>query len=604
LDSLEEFPFDQTERVISVESFAAGEKKICVISFSGVEQLSTLSRFRLEVVTRGRALKPSEALGQKLGVAIRFRKEVRKFHGVISRFEVLRTSVRGHHLHLFELSPPAWLMGLNQRFRIFEEKASHEIVSQVTNEASVQADIMSLGNTREYWVQYGESDLAFISRLLEEDGQFYRFDHSSPDCTMIGGDGKSSYTAAAHEELEYGDFLTSWQPQYRIGPSAFKHGAWDYQSVASMQETANGLPKTQPPGLEERQFFEFPGRHETGAEASRLSEIRMAEREAQLVAINGSSTTPTMEVAAKFKVRDHVLDMPASGETSDTYVVTRVDHRARDASGLPFDGDRDYDNSFACMPADLDFRPPRVTPRPYARGPQTGMVTDTPDDQGRARVQFPWEDQGVSRWVRVAQTWAYDKMGTQFLPRVGSEVVVEFLHGDPDHPIIVGMVYNGNNSLLYDQPGKKTQSGVRGANWGDSGVPDTSNELRFEDQEGSEEIYIHAQKDFRRVVVNDDNLQVQQGNRTLEIQQGNVKETLSMGDHDLNIDMGKSTVDAMQSITMTVGQSSITIDQKGVTIKGMMISIEGQITVDVKALLTTVKADALLTLKGGITMIN
>ena len=204
----------------------------------------------------------------------------------------------------------------------------------------------------------------------------------------------------------------------------------------------------------------------------------------------------------------------------------------------------------------------------------------------------------------MAQTWAYDKMGAQFLPRVGSEVVVEFLHGDPDHPIIVGMVYNGKRELLYKQDDNKTQSGIRGANWGESGIPDTSNELRFEDKKGSEEINIHAQKDFRRVVVHDDNLKVETGNRTLEIDQGNVHETVKMGNHHLNIDLGEHTTEAFQSITLKVGQSTIVIDQTSISLKSMLINIEGQIQVSVKGLLTTVNADTILTLKGAITMIN
>lgn len=602
--NLEDFEFKQEERIISVEAFAPGPKKLCVISFEGTEELSALSRFRLEVVTKGRPLKPSEVLGQKLGIAIRFRKEVRQFHGIISRFEILRTSLRGLHLHLLELSPPAWFLTLNQRFKIYPEKASHEIVDQVLTDGNVQHDIKSLGDQREYWVQYGESDFNLIARLLEEEGQFFRFDHSTPDCKLIGGDGKSDYTAAKHETLELNDFLESWQPIYRMGAGKFKHGAWDYQAVASMEANANGLPPTQPSTGGERAFFEFPGRHETDSEGARFATTRMAEQESEFVWIAATSTTPLLEVGGKFKVKDVTVEMPKDGETADSYVITRVDHRARDASSMPFEGERGYDNSFTCMPATLDYRPARVTPRPYIRGPQTALVTETPDDQGRAKVKFPWEEEGVSRWVRVAQTWAYDKMGTQFLPREGSEVVVEFLHGDPDHPIIVGMVYNGKNDLLYSQPGNKTQSGIRGANWGSSGVPDTSNELRFEDLEGSEEIYIHAQKNFRRVVVQDDDLKVEKGNRTLETDMGNVKETVKMGNHDLKVDLGKTTSEAMQSITLKVGQSTIVIDQTSITLKSMMISIEGQIQVQVKGLMTQVNGDAMLMLKGGITMIN
>jgi type VI secretion system secreted protein VgrG len=193
------------------------------------------------------------------------------------------------------------------------------------------------------------------------------------------------------------------------------------------------------------------------------------------------------------------------------------------------------------------------------------------------------------------------------------------------------MVYNGKNKLPFSVPDNKTQSGIRGANWDAAGVADKSNELRFEDKSGSEEIYIHAQKDFRRVVYHDDLLKVDTGNRTLQIVQGNVSETvdqgnkslqvkqgnldqkldqgnysikLSMGDHTLKLDMGQSTTDAMQSITLKVGGNSIVIDQTGITIKGIMVSIEGQAMLEAKSPMSTVKGDGMLTLKGGITMIN
>jgi type VI secretion system secreted protein VgrG len=256
------------------------------------------------------------------------------------------------------------------------------------------------------------------------------------------------------------------------------------------------------------------------------------------------------------------------------------------------------------MPADLNFRPPRVSHRPFIRGPQTAMVTDGPDEYGRSKVKFPWDQDDQSRWARVGQNWAYNQMGTQFLPRIGSEVVVEFLNGDPDQPLIVGMVYNGKNKLPFSVPANKTQSGIRGANWDAAGTADKSNELRFEDKSGSEEIFIHAQKDFKRVVVNDDTLTVEQGNRKLDTQTGNVTETIGQGNHSLKIDAGSSKVEAMQSITLKVGDNSVVIDQTGVKIKGIMVKIEGSATCNMKSPMTEVDGDGMLTLKGGVTMIN
>ena len=408
------------------------------------------------------------------------------------------------------------------------------------------------------------------------------------------------------------DTLVSWQPQYRIGAHAFKHTAWDYKAVANMDASSNGVPPSHPPGVSGRDVYEFPGRHETNDEGDSYATRRMAEQEAQAVQIPASSEHILIEAGRKFKIKDGSVDL-LNGDTSEEYLVVKVEHRARDTTEMPFEGGVSYVNDFVAIPAQFDYRPPRVTPRPYIRGPVTAIVVDTPDDLGRCKVKFPWDPDDQSRYVRVAQVWAYNKMGTQFFPRIDSEVVVEFLDGDPDHPIIVGMVYNGKNAPPFDVPGNKTQSGFRGANWGSPGTPDVSNELRFEDKEGSEEIYINAQKDMRRVVQNDDTLTVTQGNRTKEIKQGNVTETLDMGnhttelkmgDHALKVDLGKTTSDAMQSITLTVGQSSITIDQMGVTIKGMMISIQGTVQAEMKAVLTTVNADAILTLKGGLTMIN
>ena len=603
MSGLEDIKLDKLERLITVETFAPGVNKIVVSAFDGVEELSALSRFRLELVSRGRALKPSEILGQKLAVAIRSQGVVRKFHGVVSRFESLQTQMREFHLHVAELVPPAWLLTLNQRCRIFVDQKARDIVAKVLREGGVKAQIKSGGEQREYIVEYAESDFAFVARLLEDEGLFYRFDHDDAGCTMIIGDGSADYLRGS-QELLIGHDIDRWQPQYRVGASSFGHTAWDYKAVSGMDANAKGLTRLQPPGLPERKLYEYPGRHETKGDADRMAKARIAEHEAGLVWVVGEGGNPTLRAGGTIKVKDHVLDLPASNQTAAEYVVTRVEHHVRDSEDLPFERERRYGNEFLCIPANQDFRPPRVTPRPCIRGPQTATVTDTPDDMGRAKVKFHWEEEGVSRWARVAQVWAYNKMGSQYLPRIDSEVVVEFLNGDPDHPIIVGMVYNGKNKPPFDVPANKTQSGIRGANWDAAGVADKSNELRFEDKSGSEEIYLHAQKDFRRVIVQDETQKVEMGNVTNTIDMGNLSTKLKMGNHDLKLDLGASMTEAMQSITLKVGANSITIDQTGVTIKGIMVKIEGTAMLNAKAPMTNVSGDAMLILKGGLTMIN
>jgi type VI secretion system secreted protein VgrG len=640
VSELEEIEIDQTGRLISVEASPLGTKRMLVCAFEGREELSRLSRFRLEVVTLGRPLKPSEVLGQKMTVALRVLGEVRKFSGVIGSFSAMSTAIRDEFLHVMELVPPAWLLTLNQRCRIFHDQKATDIVDQTLHDAGLDSQVKSAGEEREYCVQYAESDFNFIARLLEEEGLFFRFDHEDDSCPILVGNGVADYQRMSPDTLEVNRDVLKWQHNYCVGPSNFRHGDWDFKAVNVIEGKANSLSKVQPPGLPERAFYEYPGSFATSDAGGHLARARMEEREAQFVRIEASSVTTVLRTGAKFKLQDHTVDLPAKDQKADQFVVLSVEHACRDFSGCSFEGPTGYSNEFTCMPADLGFRPARITAKPRITGPQTATVTDGPDEFGRAKVRFHWFADDTSRWTRVAQSWAYNQMGTQFLPRIDSEVVVDFLGGDPDQPIIVGMVYNGNNKLPFDVPANKTQSGVRGANWGDAGVADTSNELRFEDRSGSEEIYLHAQKDFTRVVVNDDALTVEQGNRTVDIKQGNLEVTvdtgdystkvktgnhstevsmgdhstkvsmgnhstkLSVGNHELKMDVGSSTVEALQSITLKVGQNSLTIDQTGVSIKGLMVKVEGQIMLDMKSPMTTVNADALLTLKGGITMVN
>lgn len=640
LADLEDIGLDQDQRLISVQRSPVGNKKILVSAFDGVEELSALTRFTLEVMTLGRALHPSEMLGQKLTVALKIRGNVRKFSGIVSSLRVMRSTVRDHFLHLVELVPPLWLLTLNQRCKLYHDEKAADIVAQVIQDAGLSSQLKTSGAKREYTVQYCESDFNFISRLLEEEGLFYRFAYEDANCPIVTGDAASDFIKMDPYELDFSDDIDRWQPNYQVVASTFKHTAWDFKAVEVMEGSANSLAKAQASGFAARPFYEYSGRFATADQGKQLARARMEEQETRVAAISGNSTSVAPQAGAKFKIKNHMIDLPGADSASDTFALVRVEHRLRDYNGLPFDGENSYSNDFICMPTDFVFRPARVTPKPQIRGPQTATVTDGPDEFGRVRAKFPWYPDDQSCWMRVAQSWAYNKMGTQYLPRINSEVVVEYLDADPDRPLVVGMVYNGKNALPYAVPTNKTQSGIRGANWGDPGTADTSNEMRFEDLEGKEEIYLHAQKDFKRVVKNDDTLTVEEGDRTIDVKQGKVSETLdqgdyslklsqgsatvelsqgdltekldqgnqsttlSMGNHSLKVSMGTSAIEAMQSITLKVGSNSVTIDQTGITIKGMMVSVQGQATAELKSPMTTVNGDGMLTLKGGITMIN
>jgi type VI secretion system secreted protein VgrG len=271
-------------------------------------------------------------------------------------------------------------------------------------------------------------------------------------------------------------------------------------------------------------------------------------------------------------------------------------------------------------------------------GSQTAVVVGTGgeeiyvDKYGRVKVQFFWDrdgtkDENSSCWIRVSQIWAGKNWGWVTLPRIGQEVVVDFLEGDPDRPLIVGRIYNAEQMPPFTLPDNSTQSGIKTRS-SKGGSGSNANEIRFEDLSGSEDLFIHAEKDMHTEVEHDDSQLVQndrtiqvdgkhtetitkdttitikEGNLSLTLNQGNESTTLDQGNQSTKVSLGSASHEAMQQIELKVGQSSIVLTQQGITIKGLMISIQGTVQVEAKAPMTTVNADALLTLKGGITMIN
>jgi type VI secretion system secreted protein VgrG len=352
-----------------------------------------------------------------------------------------------------------------------------------------------------------------------------------------------------------------------------------------------------------------------------------------------------------------------------SYLLTDVEHvGVTTAYGNAKTNQQDhYSNSFRCIPASVPFRPLRVTPRPTINGPQPAVVVGPSgeeiysDQYGRVKVQFFWDrlgkkDENSSCWTRVSQFWAGKAWGAMFLPRIGQEVMVEFLEGNPDQPLVTGRVYNAEQTVPYSLPSEQTKSTIKTRS-SKGGGTDNFNEIRFEDKMGSEEILIHAEKDMNREVEHDDSLKVgnnqtitiqqdrtetvsqgnekvtiqqgtrthtvygnesltvQSGNRAVDVQQGNDDHkidmgnrsaTISMGNDSLTISMGNQTTtvslgsistSAMQSITLSVLGSSITIDPTGVTISAPMVTISADA-------ICQVSADAMLDLSGAITMIN
>lgn len=366
--------------------------------------------------------------------------------------------------------------------------------------------------------------------------------------------------------------------------------------------------------------------------------------------IQGSGNAMGLTTGMVFTLKDHYF-MPENTKhilIAANFLIVSNDYRSA------ADTENTYECHFKAIRSTQQFRPQRLTPVPFVQGPQTAVVVGKDgeeiwtDKYGRIKVQFHWDRKGKknensSCWMRVSTPIAGKQWGWVSLPRIGQEVVVSFLEGNPDRPLITGSVYNATQMPPYTLPANQTQSGLKTRS-SKEGVADNFNELRFEDKKGSEELYVHAEKDFNCVIENNetrkigldkkdkgnqtldiyndrtttlkmgnDKLTIEKGNRetsvdtgndSLTVKKGNCTTKINLGDYTLGIDAGKATITAMTSIELKVGSNSIKIDQTGITVKGLMIKVEATATLDAKGLMTTVSGDAMLTLKGGITMIN
>ncbi len=613
-------------------------------SFEGEEGMSRLFAFRLHMLSENDALDPAEILGKSVTFSLyRAGGERRPFNGICSRFASASTESRGLRAYTAEIVPSLWFLTRNADCRIFQNQTFPQIIEQIFSDRGItdyETRIRGEHPTREYCVQYRETDFDFVSRLMQEEGIFYFFRHAEGQHTLVLSDQKTAYEACAESMVEFRPGSADWD-----GVSAWSRGfaftyganvARDYNfktPTTNMEARSTSIVRL----ADNSRFtvYDYPGRYDqkqpSGAE---FVKVHMEEEEAGHETCAGAGKCFSFTPGGTFGFSN----LPS--EEGKTYVLTEVRHWATDPTHMSSQGAKaDYGNSFSCIPATVVFRPPRETPKGLVRGPQTAVVVGPSgeeiytDEYGRIKVQFHWDRVGTrneqsSCWIRVAQPWAGTNWGQIFIPRIGQEVVVDFLEGDPDRPLVVGSVYNAAVMPPYELPANKTQSGILTRSTL-NGTAQNANELRFEDKKGSEEIFFHAEKDFTREVENDDSLDVgndqtitiknnrteevtqgnetvtiKQGNRSVEISMGNESLKVKMGNQTTNIDLGSSTTEAMQSIELKVGQSSVKVDQMGVTIKGAMIKIEGTAMTDVKAPMTTVSGDGMLTLKGGIIMIG
>lgn len=615
----------QADRWLRLDS-PLGEDVLVPMSVAAREALSEPFHLSVECVSPRREIDPDEILGKDHTLSIGHGANQRRFHGMVKSLAPGQAWARDLRVYHIEMVPRLWLLTLTRDLRIFQDKTVVEIIEKVLNDNDVtDFDISNVQETHEprtYCVQYRESAFAFISRLMEEEGIFYFFEHTADRHTLKFADTSSAYPDCDVSEVpfhpagEVRGSVASWQPRFH-----FRTGTWrlrDYNFEKPDSDLTTDKDTIKKPSAFKQEVYDYPARFTQRGRGRDLTGFQLEAHEAGYEVIEGTGDVRMMVPGATFTLKDH----PSADQKDRKVVLREVRHTATDHSHVSGQGaaGSSYSNAFTCQPADVVFRPEPHTPRPTVHGPQTALVVGPSgeeihtDQYGRIKVQFHWDREGEkneksSCWLRVAQAMAGRNWGSLFTPRIGMEVIVEFLEGDPDRPLVVGCLYNGKNSPPYTLPDNKTQSGFKSRSSPDGGGADF-NELRFEDKAGSEQIYFHAQRDFERRVERDDTLTVDRDqSNTIERDQStevtrDQSITVKQGDRTINVDLGKETTEAMQKIELKVGGNKITIDQSGITLEGLQIKIDGKVKIEESAPMTTVKGSGMLTLKGGIVRIN
>ena len=615
--------FNQDERFLRVEG-PFDKAKVALRQLRCEEQVSGLFKLELQVITALDApLDPKEVLGAEVTASI-FTEEVgarRYFNGIVSRMGRDPHNIRDFGSYRLEVVPKLWLLTRNTNCRIFQEKKVTEVLEEVLNPYKMTFTMKPPKHnpTLEYCVQYRETDFDFFSRLAEEYGIFYFFKHSDKKHDLtLSGEGSSfedcvEKTVVFSPNRPFGPVIRSWSSDFIFRTGQWVQRDYNFETPDENLETKKKT-KLKPQSFKKHEFYDYPGSYMTPADGDKSTELRMEQEESGYSDFSGGGHCASFSAGHIFEFEDD----PFIG-SKQSYILTMVRHSAEDPTHISGEkGQASYSNSFICITDDdtSPYRPLRRVKKPTSIGPQTAFVVANNenevdcDEYGRIKVCFHWDrDDTSSCWVRVAQDWAGKKFGTFFWPRGGMEVVVDFLEGDMDRPLVTGCVYNKKYMPPYALPGDKTRSGIKTRSSPGGGDADF-NELRFEDKAGSEEIYLHAQKDFNRVVENDDSLEVQNdqtitigseqtisvtGDRTLTVKQGN---------QTTDISAGKVTMTAAQSIELKVGGSSIKLEPASITIKSVQIKIQGNAQVEVTAPITKVIGSGMLVLNGGMVMIN
>jgi type VI secretion system secreted protein VgrG len=560
-----------------------------IVSLTGKEAISETFLFELELSSINAGIVFTQILGQPVALTFHLPTgDTQYTHGIVTAFRQGAQSGDGSVSYLARIEPWTALLRMNVQQRIFQNQSVPDILKAVFSALSLTDFKDSLTGTytaREYCVQYNETTFDFISRLMESEGIFYFFTHTASAHTLVLADDAAAFTTlpgvtnitfdVTQRSWEMSDVLTEGNLEQRLVPSQVSADDFNFVTPTTdlysiTQGTGSGTFASV------LSVHRYPGVFQAKNDGETSTGIALTSLEAEQQSFTGRSNCRAFHSGGKFTLAGHYRT-----DANTSYVLRSIEHNYQASEDS-------YNNAFTAFPSSRTFRPPQSTPRAVIRGVQTALVVGKAgeeiwtDQYGRVKVKFHWDqssaqDETSSCWIRVAQGWAGQQWGSIFIPRVGQEVIVQFLDGDPDRPLITGAVYNGQQTVPYTLPDQQTKSTIKSSSSkGNSGY----NELRFEDKAGSEEIFVQAQKDLNVTVLNnhtstitkDRAVTVSQGNRTVAVTQGNETHTVG-GKRDLTITGDESHTNSAKFTHTVSGDYSLSISGN------LSISVSGSVSI-------------------------
>jgi len=597
----------QANREISV-ACALGADVLLLRRMRGSESLSALSEYELELYSERADLKIDELLATPISVKVDLpRGGERYFHGFITRFVV--TARQGRFAtYRATVRPWLWFLTRASDCRIFQEKNVVDIVKAVFAPYAI-ADFDTSGLSASYaaypyCVQYRETDFNFVSRLLEREGIYYFFKSEAGRHVMVLADSYAAHAPAPgyatvrfmpaeDRAMRESEVIYEWSVGGQVESGAQALQDFDFEKPSASLLVKSTVARGY--GQSRHELFDYPGNYTERGVGEGYARHKIEAPHASYQRVQGATRARGLFPGALFTLSEH-----PRGDQNGRFLVCAAHYALSSDSYDPVrvaDPEPVLSCGFEAIPGQQDFRPEGTTRKPVVQGPQTAIVVGKAgeeiwtDKYGRVKVQFHWdrvgrEDEMSSCWVRVAQGWAGKRWGAMFLPRIGQEVIVSFLEGDPDRPLITGSVYNADNMPPYPLPAQATRSTIKSnSSIGGGGY----NELRFEDKKGAEQFYVHAERDLEQRVRRDALAWMGRDRHTMV-----VKDSFEQvgGDRHLKVD-GDRKEEAGGSVSQSAGVNMVVEGgMKSAVYAGQTVHIKGGMNV-------VIEAGASITLKAG-----